>query len=98
MKRCTRVYHSCIYISLCRGAGSGSHATRGYRYRLQSGGCRLPHGHTGSWHCNRSPRFQVGRAQSSYHAANLEEELVGRHGDPAALLSKHTLGSDCARL
>lgn len=26
------------------------------------------------------------------YAANLEEELVGRHGDPAALLSKHTLG------
>ena len=41
---------------------------------------------------------QVGRAQSSYHAANLEEGLVGKHGDPAALLSKHTLGNDCARL
>lgn len=56
-----------------RAAGSGPHATQGCRYKLQFGGCRLPHGHTGSWHCNRSPRFQVGRAQSSYHAANLEE-------------------------
>lgn len=31
-----------------RGAGSGPRATQGYKYRLQFGGCRLPHGHTGS--------------------------------------------------
>lgn len=56
-----------------RGAGSEPHATQGCRNRLPFVGCRLPHGHTGSWHCNQSPRFQAGRAQSSYHAANLEE-------------------------
>lgn len=81
-----------------RGAGSGPRATQGCRYRLRFGGCRLPHGHTGSWHCNRIPRFQAGRAQSSYHAANLEERLAGRHGDPAPLPGEHTLSIDCARL
>lgn len=83
---------------LDRGARSGPRATQGCRYRLQFGGCRLPRGHTGSWHCNQIPRFQVDRAQSSYHAANLEKGFAGRHGDPAPLLSKHTPDIGCVRL
>lgn len=53
-----------------RGAGSALRATQGCRCRLRFGGCKLPRGHTGSWRCNRSPRFQASRARSSYHAAN----------------------------
>lgn len=58
-------------VPLGREAGSGLRATLACRYRLQFGGCRFPHGHTGNWHCNGSPRCQGDRARSSYHAANL---------------------------
>lgn len=56
-----------------RETGSELRATREYKYRLQFGDCRLPRGHTDNWNCNRSPRCQEDRAQSSYHAANLEK-------------------------
>lgn len=56
-----------------RETGSELRATQEYKYRLQFGDCRLPRGHTDNWNCNRSPRCQEDRAQSSYHAANLEK-------------------------
>lgn len=89
-----------------RGAGSALRATQGCRCRLRFGGCKLPRGHTGSWHCNRSPRFQASRARSSYHAASLEEgprrEAWGSSSTPhqarkAGAVPRSGLGAESGR-
>lgn len=54
-----------------KAARSGPPAIQGCRYKLQFGGCRLLHWHTGRWHCTQSPRSQADRAQNSVQAANL---------------------------